>query len=88
MALDFNSPKTWGALAAVAGVGVVLGMAVSKSGGKDRWTIDRVGSPDEARARGYDPKDFRTAMLSETMGPNYKPILWVGDRPFVRREGK
>lgn len=88
MAINLDSKTAWGAAAVAAGVGVALGMAASKSGKKDRWTIARFATPEEARSSGYDSKDYRIATIHETMGPNFKPILWVCNRPFVRKESK
>lgn len=47
--------------------------------------IGRFNSKSEAINAGINPVEFRTAYVSETMGPHYKPILWVNNVPFVRK---
>lgn len=42
----------------------------------------RFNTPAEAEAAGFDRNDFRGACFSETMGPNWKKLLWVNGRCY------
>lgn len=47
--------------------------------------IGRFATPAEADAAGFRREDFRPAGVHETMGPHWKPILWVNNKPYVRK---
>lgn len=48
--------------------------------------IGKFKTPAEAKAAGHDPSKYRVAGVHETMGPHFKPILWVNGKPYVLKE--
>lgn len=47
--------------------------------------IGRFKTTAEARAAGHRPEDYRGAGVHETMGPHFRPILWVANKPYVKK---
>lgn len=47
--------------------------------------LGRFATVQQALAAGHKREDYRPASVHETMGPHFKPILWVANKPFVRK---
>jgi len=48
--------------------------------------LGRFGSVKEAKEAGFDPRDYTGAGLHQVLGPHFRPILWVKDRPYVQKQ--
>lgn len=49
---------------------------------KELW---RFATPADAAKAGFKREDFIPAGVHQTMGPHWKAILWVNNKPYVRK---
>ena len=47
--------------------------------------IGRFSTVKEAKERGINPADYQPAGVHQTMGPHWAPILWVNNKPYVKK---
>lgn len=59
--------------------------ASSKSKPKAK-TIARFHSVKAALMAGHSPRAYRPATISEKLGPDFKPLVWIGTDAYVLKE--
>lgn len=61
-----------------------------RHGGRDKWTLGRFETAQDAIAAGFNPREFAPAALAEThpSSDRRRPILWVRGKPYVLKRSR